>query len=685
MDHVQEEQLGFLLWMQGNEDTPLSYEQKEELQYLIWLSQNFTYASNYNTSKSSSPFKNLPTSSDHQNEPSGFGDDSNLITFASSDVFDNDSLTSHHHGQPSGLAYNNHTPIPAFSPVLNNPHTTNPHTTQPEQQPQARSSFAMPTPDVAPAYTRGPANATTTPSSSHVGDASHAGAAAIVPQDTGALPPPGIDGLRFDSYATASAASDIIFRAPVKAADDDIVEVEQSKTHHVKSLMDALKHDGFMPPPDEWLGEKNKVKALDETQKDDWRRWQEGALKSIRAYLKMPNIGVKLECTAWEIFEEILKVHRTGSKYAKQAKGSTSRKCSQRVQDAIAVMQKFAIVRLKLLNGDKIPNFSGNPEGYAKVTYRSCRNNCGRRKKNDQQTADDGADESQGASEAGKSGESGEAVGPAGSVGAGKDVGAGADAVTNAAVATGTCVVQGRRGASENGAVAHLFMSSAEVRERKRKAEKAVNGGCANASGHQKQSAVTTTKNTRKLPSSVDEHASVSSGEMHPINRSSMLPPPRPSYDSSGTPWSQPTQSDHNGSMAPPPSTVDNTYDFGGPFGSSAKLTPMGIPGRSINGLAAGTRFTFASPTVHNSFETTAHNPFETTTHNPFEHDPIYEYTSNRMLSGMPHQHYREIQTLDPSRRAAGSDAVTPGARSTEPSTTHGGMPEENANKRRKI
>jgi hypothetical protein len=38
--------------------------------------------------------------------------------------------------------------------------------------------------------------------------------------------------------------------------------------------------------------------------------------------MKTPNIDIKLECLAWEIFEKILKVHRIGLTLPKKSKGS---------------------------------------------------------------------------------------------------------------------------------------------------------------------------------------------------------------------------------------------------------------------------------------------------------------------------------------------------------------------------
>jgi hypothetical protein len=158
-----------------------------------------------------------------------------------------------------------------------------------------------------------------------------AGTVAIMPRAKEILPPPGVDGLRFDSYEDALAATDRLFRTPVKApvsaAGDDAIQVQEGKRLHVKSLVEALKHDGYRPTPDEWRGKDSQMAPLTQQNKADFVEWQEGARTSVRSWMVMPNIDVKLESVAWEIFEEILKVRLAGAKLSKKSK-SKSDTCS---------------------------------------------------------------------------------------------------------------------------------------------------------------------------------------------------------------------------------------------------------------------------------------------------------------------------------------------------------------------
>jgi hypothetical protein len=66
---------------------------------------------------------------------------------------------------------------------------------------------------------------------------------------------------------------------------------------------------------------------LTQQNKADFVEWQEGARTSVRSWMVMPNIDVKLESVAWEIFEEILKVRLAGAKLSKKSK-SKSDTCS---------------------------------------------------------------------------------------------------------------------------------------------------------------------------------------------------------------------------------------------------------------------------------------------------------------------------------------------------------------------
>ena len=314
-----------------------------------------------------------------------------------------------------------------------------------EQRQPASNWLAVTASVAAHTHTEGPTSDAATPGLSPEDDSAYPSAATIVPRANGALPPPGINGLRFTSLETAIAAADLVFRervvAPVSGTGDDVLQVLEDKYHHVKSLLEVLKHDGYMPTPHEWRGEKNKMVLLTQEKKEDFVKWQERSCESIRAWLRMPNIDVRLERVAWEIFTEIIEVHRTGAKMSKLSKSKSS-KCSERIQDGLVEMRKWANVRVKLINIDNIPKFAANPEGYANAAYTSRRNNFEREQKLTAALA------------AANTGKVVKAVKQAVAVGA-----------------TGTGSKQGSREASEHGAIAHQCMPGPDARKRKRKVD----------------------------------------------------------------------------------------------------------------------------------------------------------------------------------------------------------------------
>jgi hypothetical protein len=398
----------------------------------------------------------------------------------------------------SNIAYNGLQNTPASFSSSGNTVFTSPYQNQPEQFQPARSLLAMSTPDAAFNHTQGSAGIAK-PEPSHVNDAPGADAAAIVPQPIArGPPPPEVDGLRFNSFAAASTTADLVFREAVTVVLDDVDGVIKYKRDHVKSLIQALKQDGYMPAPNEWRGAGNVDVPLTEGKKAAWRKWQEKELKKVRANLKMPNIDIKLELLAWEIFEEIIKVHRIGTMLSKQAKGNTSRTCSQRVKDALETMRKWANVRLKLINGDNIPGFGGNPQAYASVTFRSVRNNEGRKnkpkngKKSDETAGDGESDENE------NDGVDGE---------------------------TCTSPVRDPCGASENGAIARKFMPATEARKRKRNA---VKNAQSNGNGQQHAQQGAQAMPTQELPiwaNSVDQRGRTFSGKVP-----SLMPTPFDDY-----------------------------------------------------------------------------------------------------------------------------------------------------------
>jgi hypothetical protein len=188
------------------------------------------------------------------------------------------------------------------------------------------------------------------------------------------------DGLLFKSLAHATAMIESTFRAPLKDfPDDDVEEVEQHKRKHVLSIVKALKHKGFLPPPAtkkamDKIRKKQIIVPTSDDEKVKWQEWQESAQQYVEVTLNQRSANELVELNAWKVCEEIIKIHRAGYRFTEQKKDQKL-KCSARIQEAVRVIQEYAIVRSKLLKDDKIPKFCISPQGYAKVTIAAHRNN----------------------------------------------------------------------------------------------------------------------------------------------------------------------------------------------------------------------------------------------------------------------------------------------------------------------
>ncbi|KAM0692284.1 hypothetical protein Q7P36_008485 [Cladosporium allicinum] len=157
---------------------------------------------------------------------------------------------------------------------------------------------------------------------------------------------------------------------------------------------------------------------------------------------------------------------------------SKSSKCSERIQDGLVEMRKWANVRVKLINIDNIPKFAANPQGYANAAYTSRRNNFEREQKLAAALA------------AANTGKIVKAVKKAVAVGA-----------------TGTGSKQGSREASEHGAIAHQCMPGPDARKRKRKVDQDAKASV-NRQQQAQQGAVENTKTIppQGLPPPVDQY-----------------------------------------------------------------------------------------------------------------------------------------------------------------------------------
>jgi hypothetical protein len=115
---------------------------------------------------------------------------------------------------------------------------------------------------------------------SYMGSSFPVDATTIVPGATVTMPPPRTRGLRFDSYEAAFATVDPMFRDPITIKDDDVLEVMQNKRRHVESLVDAMKHGGFMSAADYKNTELGRNQTVD-PQAFDY--WQNGASEIVEA------------------------------------------------------------------------------------------------------------------------------------------------------------------------------------------------------------------------------------------------------------------------------------------------------------------------------------------------------------------------------------------------------------------
>jgi hypothetical protein len=305
------------------------------------------------------------------------------------------------------------------------------------------------------ARAQGPRNDTTRSSPPHNGDASSDSAAIIEPRSTTLVPAPGSDGLRFSSRRAASETCDLLYREGFKIEDDDVIEVEKNKRQHVKSLVKALNRKDFMAAPNTRSVGKGEEKTLDAADKQAWVDWQNGACENVKSRMTQPNADVNLERRAWEMFDEIVKAHNVGLRHSSLTKDKKSI-CSQRLAEGLQVIESHAILRQKILDGDKLSDFAVNPQAYARATRLHLWNNHGRAEKS---KAEKAAREQAAAASAGQTDTSNTSGG-------------------QTAPTAGTGTSHGRRAATSTGAVARRAMSSKDLKQLKKGAPK---GRCTNS------------------------------------------------------------------------------------------------------------------------------------------------------------------------------------------------------------
>jgi len=196
------------------------------------------------------------------------------------------------------------------------------------------------------------------------------------------------NGLRFESFEDATAMRERLLRRPMRPMpNDDVEEVEENKHVHVLSIVEALKYKGFLPlPPPET--KKPKKKAPEPTEDEiaakrvKFQNWQKDSQEVVEVHLSQPHADEVFEICAWEVFDEIIKIHHEGFRLTNQTKNLTLI-CSARIEQAVQVIKDYSRVRCRLLERQKIPDFGISPFHFAKKTHDSHKNNSGRPRKGD--------------------------------------------------------------------------------------------------------------------------------------------------------------------------------------------------------------------------------------------------------------------------------------------------------------
>lgn len=189
-------------------------------------------------------------------------------------------------------------------------------------------------------------------------------------------------GLQFASWNDASKAYTARFRQKLNISDDDVDEVELNPHTHVKSLVEALKSEGFKHPPIErkQIGDgRLAMRPVDEQVRQQYIEAYQRAEVGCNKILAEADSDLEVEYHAWNIFKECINVHRIGRC------NSTIRdlfvKCSERIQKAIQTIKDHSNVRRKMLEADDVPGFCANPDGYAYQVTRNLDNNIKRKLK----------------------------------------------------------------------------------------------------------------------------------------------------------------------------------------------------------------------------------------------------------------------------------------------------------------
>jgi hypothetical protein len=169
--------------------------------------------------------------------------------------------------------------------------------------------------------------------------------------------------------ADAALSDGLIGRESLEIKNDDFLREKSGNRpeYWVKKLMQAFAVD--------YLGDPEDTRKNSPAQKVWYARWQRKAHVCVVAIFEMKDQS-HLEKCCWYLFDAIIKAHELGVLTMAANNWSSSKlKCSKRLAATVAIIEKYAPVRLDVLRLWHIDKIAANPEAFIKRKLINCWNN----------------------------------------------------------------------------------------------------------------------------------------------------------------------------------------------------------------------------------------------------------------------------------------------------------------------
>ena len=151
-------------------------------------------------------------------------------------------------------------------------------------------------------------------------------------------------------------------RAKLSIAGDDMDDVAADQGKWIRKIMRAIVFSGYKAPP----AAKKSGRVLLPDEAAAWHRWQQDHAEEVESILAMEKFDSlqEVESHAWLILEEMLAVHERGYRLT-TLRADRKSKCSVRLENCIAVLKEYAIVRFDVFNGFNVEEFAASPHAFA--------------------------------------------------------------------------------------------------------------------------------------------------------------------------------------------------------------------------------------------------------------------------------------------------------------------------------